>query len=131
VFPPALRLLESFIRRGGHNGKLAYYHLNYRRDKAPLLDEQAAVVDHRQPHSQAGDDGADNLVTACNRCNMIKGDKRADTFIQGLRRHRVKGKHGEPVDWDGFTSLFIRLADEGDVVLTKSEEHWLCFLKGL
>ena len=70
VFPPALRLLESFIRSGGHTGKLAYYHLNYRRDKAPLLDEQAAVVDHRQPRSQDGDDVLDKLVTACNRCNM-------------------------------------------------------------
>ena len=35
-----------------------------------LLDEQAAVVNHRQPRSQDGDDVLDKLVTACNRCNM-------------------------------------------------------------
>ena len=35
-----------------------------------LLDEQAAVVNHRQPRSQDADDDPDNLVTAYNRSYM-------------------------------------------------------------
>src|SRR5712692_4088903 len=75
LFPPALKYPERFTEGTAPPEHLAYYHLNNRRDRAPLLDELAAVIDHIQPHATGGGDTKENLVTACNRCNMRKNDR--------------------------------------------------------
>jgi hypothetical protein len=37
----------------------------------------------------------------------------------------VKGKYGEPLHWDGLSSLFIVLARRYPEALTTSEREWL------
>ena len=67
----------------------------------------------------------DNLATACNKCN---GRKSAKTRVKwGARpmEKPVKGKYGEPQNWDGLSSLFVMLAQRNQAALTASERDWL------
>ena|SRR5437867_8567499 len=54
VFPPTLKYLERLLRQRGCSEPLAYFHLNWRRDAAPLLDELGASVDHVEAHAKGG-----------------------------------------------------------------------------
>src|SRR5205823_1731953 len=74
VFAPALKYLQEGVRRRGCNVPLAYYHFNFARLYAPLLNDLAAVIDQVQAGSRAGPNDLGNLVTACNRCNTLKRD---------------------------------------------------------
>jgi hypothetical protein len=106
-------------------GAPAYFHLNNRRDAAPLRDELAAVIDHVQTHSNDGPDTPDNFVTACNRCNMQKSNRDVGPFVDQHPRHMVKARYGEPTDWDGMTAVFIKLAGPFEGRLTAAERGWL------
>jgi 5-methylcytosine-specific restriction endonuclease McrA len=66
IFAPAMRLLEESLRRRGHEGPLAYFDVRWGRDKAPLLDHLAAVIEHKTPRARGGKDDEANLKTACN-----------------------------------------------------------------
>lgn len=46
------------------------------------LNEKTATVDHVIPKSQGGSSYADNLVCACQECNLEKGDMMPDDFIK-------------------------------------------------
>lgn len=37
-------------------------------------------LDHLTPHSQGGDNSAENLVTSCNKCNLARSDKNIYVF---------------------------------------------------
>jgi 5-methylcytosine-specific restriction endonuclease McrA len=127
VFAPALRLLREFARERGHEGPLAYHDPRWRRDRAPLLDHMAAVVDHREAFSRGGAHEESNFVTACNKCNARKNNVVAEDFKRAVPPRAVKGKYGEPQNWDGLSTLFILLArDRCD--LPASEKGWLAAL---
>src|SRR5438270_117559 len=72
IFHPAMKLLEQYVRESGVREPLAYFDLRWRRDGSPLLDELAAVIDHRNSLHRGGSNEEPNFVTACNRCNIRK-----------------------------------------------------------
>lgn len=66
------------------------------------------TLDHVQPRMRGGDDSEGNLVTACRRCNELKGSLAAWSFLAGrpdLRANffaavaRSDTRHARPV-WD-------------------------------
>jgi 5-methylcytosine-specific restriction endonuclease McrA len=124
VFPPALKLLEQWVRDQGVDGALAYFHPNWRRDQAPLLDELGASVDHVEAHALGGSSEIDNLATICAKCNGRKGKLTADEHLKRHPVKKVKGKYGEPTHWDGFASLFVLLVNENPKLATASERAW-------
>ena len=95
----------------------------WRRDAAPLLDHFGAVIDHVEAYSKGGEHGEANFVTACCKCNVRKNSRQAVDYAQEKPGKPVKGKYGEPVYWDGLSSLFLVLADE-TMTLTASEKAW-------
>jgi hypothetical protein len=120
-----MKLLELELRASGSRDRVAYYHAHWTRDGAPLLDLLGAVIDHVEAFSTGGGDEIDNLVTACNKCN---GRKSAATLAEWGRRPTekpVKGKYGEPQNWDGLSFLFAMLARRDRSSLTVGELGWL------
>lgn len=98
---------------------------NWRRDKAPLLDELGACIDHVEAFSTGGAHDISNFKTSCGRCNTRKNDRSADEYLKVSNPHTVKGKHGEPEHWDGLASLFVLLARQTERPLTAAEKDWL------
>ena len=129
IFAPAMRYLEQFVRQNGFTGPLAYHDARWRRDKAPLLDHLGAVIDHVEPHTRGGVAEETNLVTACNKCNMRKNAALAEDFTLKSPRHRVRGKYGEPEEWDGFSTLFVLLVEQAPGAASQSEREWLRALR--
>lgn len=123
IFSPTLRLLQLFVSRSGNQAPLAYYHPNWRRDTAPLLDHMGAVIDHVEAFATGGADELKNLATACNKCNARKNRRTVPEFQEAHPLRRVKGRFGEPKTWDGLTAVFLSLA-EGGMTLTSTEKAW-------
>lgn len=123
-----MRLLEREARKAGHEGPLAYFHRNWPRKDAPLLDELGAVIDHVDAWSAGGPDDPENLVTACNKCNCRKNSANADKWDEQRPRKFAKG-NGEPVSWDGLSRLFMHLALRDSRGLTASEREWLAAIR--
>jgi 5-methylcytosine-specific restriction endonuclease McrA len=130
IFAPAMKYFEREVRNAGYNGKLAYFHPNFTRNGAPLLDALAAVIDHVEALARGGSGGIDDLVTACNKCNMRKSDLSMDDYRKKEPKPKpIRGKYGEAVDWDGFSSLFVILAERYPKELTDTEREWLKLFK--
>jgi 5-methylcytosine-specific restriction endonuclease McrA len=125
IFAPAMNLINRELIKSGYTGDLAYYHSNWSRRGAPLLDELGAVIDHAEAFSAGGLDNIENLVTACNKCNSQKSSATSGKWDEKRPRKFVKGKYGEPVHWDGFTNLFVLLARQDSTGLSMSEQQWL------
>jgi 5-methylcytosine-specific restriction endonuclease McrA len=125
VFAPAMRLIEREVRNSGFAGPLAYYHAHATRDGAPLLDELWAVIDHAEAFSLGGSNDAENLLTACNKCNGRKRNSSLDIWKERPKRKPIQGKYGEPQYWDGLSTLFVVLAQRDHLGLTTSERAWL------
>ena len=121
--------VEQFVRQNGFTGPLAYHDARWRRDKAPLLDHLGAVIDHVEPHTRGGVAEETNLVTACNKCNMRKNAASAEDFSLKSPLHRVRGKYGEPKEWDGLSTLFVLLVKQTPGAASQSEREWLRALK--
>jgi 5-methylcytosine-specific restriction endonuclease McrA len=129
VFPFALKHLGQLVEANGIAPPLAYYHLNWRRDSSPLLDELGASIDHVEALSKGGADAIENLAAICARCNARKSSSPLKEFVVASKPWRVKGKHGEPVAWDGLTSVFVALADRSSKSLSETERQWLVGLR--
>jgi hypothetical protein len=76
---------------------IAMYHPNWRRDKAPLLDELGATVHHIQAYAAGGPHEAENFAAAGNRCYTRKGDPDKAAFLdpslpQPLTANTTSGK---------------------------------------
>jgi hypothetical protein len=125
IFAPTMRYLENWVRDTGFEGQLAYYDPRWRRDKAPLLDHLAAVIDHVLAHSRRGAANEANFVTACNKCNMRKNNAVAADFSERSPLLQTKGKYGEPQQWDGLSSVFITLIERKPNIATATERAWL------
>jgi 5-methylcytosine-specific restriction endonuclease McrA len=130
IFGPAIKYLEQFVRDSGYRYPLSYFHKNWRRDASPLLDDLGAVIDHLEAHSHGGKDSEENLVTACNKCNMRKSDKKDQRFVESEIFHRVKGHYGDPEQWDGLTSTFVVLSAKYSNQFTLNEKQWLRAIQG-
>ena len=46
-------------------------------------------------------------------------------WLKRDKRNPVKGKYGEPTDWDGLSSLFVVLAARLPEALTQNDRAWL------
>jgi 5-methylcytosine-specific restriction endonuclease McrA len=125
IFAPALKYLDRFARDSGFAGPLAYHDDHWTRRNAPLLDHMGAVIDHIAAHSQGGPDVLENLATACNKCNASKSDSASGDFSRRSPRQRIKGKYGEPENWDGLSRLFVILAERAKERASASELDWL------
>jgi len=130
IFSPAFKLLESELRGAGFTN-LAYYHPNGTRRDSPLLDELAACIDHVQAFSAGGTCSEENFRTACWKCNLRKNDAPLKTWEQREKRSPVKGKYGEPKNWDGMAALFMFLAERNPSQLTAYDKDWLKALRSL
>lgn len=104
-----MKYMDRFVRAAGIT-ELAYHHPNWTRTNAPLLDHLGAEVDHVKAHSHGGAHEADNLATICHKCNLKKGALGAEDFRKKYPRREVNAKYGEPVQWDGLSTIFIALA---------------------
>lgn len=128
IFAPAMKFIERELRQSGYAGNLAYFHLRWTRKDSPLLDELGAVIDHVDAFSTGGSSEIGNLVTACNKCNAQKSAATSSNWEERRPHKFVKGKFGEPVDWDGLSTLFMILARRDVKNLTVSEQQWLAAL---
>ena len=124
-----MKYLEQFVRHRQFELPIAYYDFRYRRDRAPLLDHLACVIDHVEAYAKGGAHGERNLAIACNKCNVRKSSRRKEKFLEENPSKPVKGKYGEPRYWDGLASLFVVLARENESRLTLSEKAWLTELE--
>lgn len=94
-----------------------------------MLDHMGAVIDHEKAHSCGGEGALANLATACNKCNAKKNNMSEDKFYKGAPRPTVKGKYGEPENWDGLSALFVILIDRNSDTAIASELGWLRYLR--
>lgn len=129
IFAPAMKYLERLARAAGITEPLAYYNPNWRRDLAPLLDHLGAENDHIKPHSQGGSAEADNFVTSCHKCNLRKSASHAEHFSKKSPRRKIKAKYGEPVHWDGLSTLFMILVERDPKTTNGSDLAWFSALK--
>jgi 5-methylcytosine-specific restriction endonuclease McrA len=125
VFAPAVKYLEKLVKDSGYERMFTYYNLNYRRDKAPLLDLLAATLDHVAAYSKGGINAESNLVTACNKCNTRKNDRSSNEYVKENPTKLVRSRYGEPQNWDGLVSLFVMIGRQHPNWLTSSEIKWL------
>ena len=125
VFPPAFKLLSESIASELPDVPIAIWNDLWRRDKAPLLDELAACIDHVRAFSDGGAHDISNFIASCARCNTRKSDRSAEAWIDANPPWRVKGKYGEPEEWDGLASLFVVLARKTQRPLITVEKDWL------
>lgn len=129
IFPPVMRMLDRMVRLDGYSGPLAYHDLRWRRDRAPLLDHLGAVVDHHEAFARGGAHDDTNFVTSCNKCNARKNAAEVADFKARSPLRPVKGKYGEPMDWDGMSAVFTALASTNSDDLSDSERAWLVALQ--
>ena len=125
IFAPVMRLLDREVTTAGNGNRLAYYNERWTREGAPLLDQLGAVIDHVKAHAKGGASDLENLATACCKCNQQKSDTAREHYLARSKKHKVKGKYGEPQNWDGLSSLFVILARRDLNALTASEKDWL------
>lgn len=123
VFAPALHLLQGFVAGAGSSGPAAYFHPNWSRAGAPLLDHLGAVIDHVEAFARGGAHDETNFVTACNKCNTRKNARAAEAYELERPGKPVRGKYGEPKSWDGLVAVFLAFADRG-APLDPSERRW-------
>ena len=129
IFAPAMRLIDLWVRDQGCSLPLAYHDPKWRRDQAPLLDHLGAVIDHVEALARGGRHDEANFVTSCNKCNTRKNSAEVTEFETRSPLIPVKGRYGEPTHWDGFTTLFLLLADQRPADLTASERGWVKALR--
>ena len=124
-----MRLLEMEVRNAGYSAPLAYYHAHWTRHGAPLLDELGGVLDHVEAFVAGGPCDPENLVTSCAKCNGRKSAAPLEVWNGRPKSSPIKGKYGEPQNWDGLTVLFVVLAERNTKNLTPVERDWLKAIK--
>jgi len=124
-----MRLAGELVRALGYELPIAYHHSRWRRDAAPLLDHLGCVIDHQVAFSRGGAHAAANFAVACNKCNVYKSAADKAKYLAEHPLRSVKGRYGEPTNWDGLSSLFVVLARQNKQSLSASELKWLAALE--
>lgn len=125
VFPLAFKLMAELVESELPGVSLAMYNDNWRRDKAPLLDELGACIDHIEAFAEGGAHDESNFATSCSRCNARESNRTAQEYLEASAPWKVTGKHGEPQSWEGLSSVFVMLARNTNRPLTQAERDWL------
>jgi hypothetical protein len=125
VFPLTFKLLSELVTTELPEVPIALWNPQWRRDLSPVLDELGVSVDHVHAFSKGGAENIRNFATICARCNARKSAKSKEDYLKESKPWPVKGRHGEPKDWDGLASLFVVLARKTDRDLTSTEKGWL------
>ena len=60
---------------------------------------------------------------------MLERARSRESFVTLSQPWKVKGKHGEPVHWDGLASAFVALARDRINSLSATERKWLAALE--
>jgi 5-methylcytosine-specific restriction endonuclease McrA len=104
-FSPTLKLLEN--RSPGHG----YYHQHGKGgEMLELFRTKWASVDHINPVTKGGQNELDNYATACWECNLTMND----TAVENKPSHNKTNQDNIESNWDGFLSLYPKLASEND-----------------
>lgn len=98
VLPSIVRLLRRVRpRRNGHvrfSRRNVYLRDRYRCQYCGILVEAREITcDHVIPRSRGGKTTWDNVVAACYRCNLKKGDRLPEEVGMHLRRPPVQPQH--------------------------------------
>ena len=72
---------KAFIRKAYIHKDLSMWILKRDNFTCQYCNGSADVADHVIPHSKGGLGDPDNLIAACNSCNMKKGSKTVEEFI--------------------------------------------------
>lgn len=128
IFGPAMRYVQHDLTISGY-GPVAYWSTAFNRRDSPILDALAAAIDHVEPFSTGGTNDLTNLVTACNKCNTSKNSTALQKWRLKNPAKLIKSKYGDPVNWDGFSSLFLLLAERYPDIRVATEIEWLDALK--
>jgi hypothetical protein len=111
-FAPTLKLLEELSP--GHG----YFHPNGKNGEIlPLFQWLWASVDHINPVTKGGENAESNYVTACWKCNLKFNNLSPE---QGKPKPVAVNKAVTQVNWDGFSSVYPKLA--------KSKDEWVRLL---
>ncbi len=129
IFPPALKALQEFVRSEGHSIPVAYFHPQWTRRDAPLLDHLGGVLDHVDAFAKGGATDSANLVVACCKCNTLKSDSTVRAHAARHPKRPVKGRYGEPTSWDGLAAVFVTLARARPEALKATDRKWLAALE--
>ena len=125
----ALKYLKNMVQTEYPAASRAYWHQNWTRQGAPLLDELAASIDHVEAFSRGGAHDISNFAAVCARCNARKSAGESKAFLAVAQPWKVQGKYGEPRDWDGLSSVFVLLARSAPERLTHTERKWFTLLQ--
>jgi len=60
-------------------------------------DGAKLTLDHCKPHSKGGSNGAENLVTACMRCNSSRGTRSLAAFAKAVAAYLNHGVTAESI----------------------------------
>ena len=105
-FSPTLKLLDKLSP--GHG----YYHPNGKTNKIlGLFQWKWASIDHINPVTKGGLNDEDNYVTSCWQCNLKFGNKNLN---QGKSKPIEININSKLVNWDGLSSLYIKLVNKDD-----------------
>ena len=55
------------------------------------------TLDHVIPHSHGGKNGADNLVTACRKCNSSRGNRSVEDFADAVSAYLNTGDTSDDI----------------------------------
>jgi len=75
-----------------------------------LFRTKWASVDHINPVTKGGQNELDNYATACWECNLTMND----TAVENKPSHNKTNQDNIESNWDGFLSLYPKLASEND-----------------
>ena len=112
-FNPTFKLFDKISPNHG------YYHPHGKSDaRHQFIEKRMATVDHIIPLSRGGSDTIDNYVTACWECNLKYREK---TFDEGKPKPLPINKKAAKLNWDGFSSLYLKL--------NKNKDEWTKLLQ--
>jgi hypothetical protein len=82
------------------------------------------MIDHIEAFSSGGTHGEANFAVACAKCNGRKSNREKIAYLKANPRRLVRGKYGEPTNWDGLVAVFLTFARLTPGRLTAGERRW-------
>ena len=85
-----------------------------------LVKIVGGTVDHVKPRARGGTNDAENLVTACNRCNYVK----EDFLIEELGWADPRAVTKAVACWQGLSDVYARLRAADTERVTQAGREW-------